>query len=78
MSNYYKELLDGKYGKMLKKHSDIAGIIHRKYGIAMKVWSWSTNDIFTTIQAYLMGKKKYDGWSHRDIDKVIALIKLQS
>jgi len=60
---YYKDILKGKYGKILTKHHQLAGVLASK-----KIFT------FDNAHNYIHDIKKYDNWSLRDLDKAYATL----
>jgi hypothetical protein len=58
---YRRAILSGEYGKILKKHENLA--LQLKKGATYK-----------QVRDYATFYKKYDNWSLRDFDVVVALL----
>ena len=60
---YLNQLLEGKYGKILKKHRDLAEIIYHEQ---------PDLDSIPKILEYAQNKSKYKNWTLRDFHKALA------
>lgn len=57
-------LLEGKYGRIQKKHTDLAKVVVSKQ---------PELDSITDLLAYASDKSKYKNWTFRDFDKALAV-----